>query len=172
MKRKIKYPEGGDTPVQASLYQRLLSKGIINNSLTEAQFGSLPKEQIDAYFKQYGQVIGAKTQEQVNAMPGDKTYLQPTIFTGVQQKDFDSAFVNARQSGLQTFSYNGKDYNTQVDPNAQASQGTQTKSDLMMNIAGKEFADGGNPQYDAVTGALSPLIGMIPGGQFLNMGPT
>jgi len=34
----------------------------------------------------------------------------------------------------------------------------------------KAFAMGGNPQFDAVTGALSPLIGLIPGGQFINAG--
>lgn len=33
-----------------------------------------------------------------------------------------------------------------------------------------QFAMGGNTQYDAITGALSPMIGMIPGGQFINMG--
>lgn len=48
---------------------------------------------------------------------------------------------------------------TQIGDNSFSSNGQPNK-----------FAAGGNTQYDAITGALSPLIGLIPGGQFINMG--
>jgi hypothetical protein len=176
--------EGNDSNVKntASLYQRLLDKKIIDPNITELQFSQLPKEQIDSYFKEYGKAIGAKTQAEVDAMPGTKQYLTPTIFTGkeattVGTTSFDAEFAKARKSGLKEFNYNGGVYSTEMSPVSNAVQmgnakpinnsgaATQISTDYMANIVQKK--NGGKlPSYNiggSIGAAAGTALQFIPG---------
>ena len=175
--------EGSDSNVKntASLYQRLLEKKIIDSNITELQFSQLPKEQIDSYFKKYGEVIGAKTQAEVDAMPGEKQYLTPTIFTGMQATNstgqtFDTAFATARKAGLKEFNYSGKLYSTELGnsnstpavtskPMVDSGAATQINTDYMANIVQKKYG-GALPSYN-IGGSIGTAAGQamqfIPG---------
>ncbi len=171
--------EGNDSNVKntASLYQRLLDKKIIDPNITELQFSQLPKEQIDSYFKEYGKAIGAKTQAEVDAMPGTKQYLTPTIFTGkeattVGTTSFDAEFAKARKSGLKEFNYNGGVYSTEMSPVSNAVQmgnakpinnsgaASQISTDYMANIVQKEY---GGEIGSSIGSALGTALKFIPG---------
>ena len=182
-KFKYKYGGPGDEQVKktASLYQRLLDKKIIDSNMTELQFSELPKEQIDSYFKKYGEVIGAKTQAEIDAMPGTKEYLTPTIFTGKEATNstgqtFDTAFATARKAGLKEFNYSGKLYSTELGnsnstpavtakPMVDSGAATQINTDYMANIVQKKYG-GALPSYN-IGGSIGTAAGQamqfIPG---------
>lgn len=182
-KFKYKYGGPGDEQVKktASLYQRLLDKKIIDSNMTELQFSELPKEQIDSYFKKYGEVIGAKTQAEIDAMPGTKQYLTPTIFTGKEAinstgQTFDTAFATARKAGLKEFNYSGKLYSTELGnsnstpavtakPMVDSGAATQINTDYMANIVQKKYG-GALPSYN-IGGSIGTAAGQamqfIPG---------
>lgn len=172
---KKKYGAGGDptndahVAKKASLYQRLLEKSIIDPTIDENTFYALPKEKIDEYFKAYGKAIGAKTQEEVDAMPGTKEYLTPTIFTGAVtegQETFEQAFARARAAGLTTFDFNGKPYTTELGTNGggtgSSSSTVTKKEDYVANLVNTQMGLGGSiGQALGAASALIPGIGPI-----------
>lgn len=172
---KKKYGAGGDptndahVAKKASLYQRLLEKSIIDPTIDENTFYALPKEKIDEYFKAYGKAIGAKTQEEVDAMPGTKEYLTPTIFTGAVtegQETFEQAFARARAAGLTTFDFNGKPYTTELGTNGGGTGSNSStvtkKEDYVANLVNTQMGLGGSiGQALGAASALIPGIGPI-----------
>lgn len=143
-----RYQQGGKVQKNlANFYTRLKERNLISPDTTQSQFAKLPLEEIDTYGRRYMQSINAYTPDDPRANPPGARIVSQTNYNIVDQQsvpgdtlNFDDAFRAARKAGKPTFSFDGKLYSTQLDPNAPKSSGrsivrpgSQTKEEMSIS---------------------------------------